>query len=675
MRRYFWLFTILITVAILGISMFDHAPTVESRNALTPVWQEPTVAGGGEFKMQPMDQISEEERAKIKTEIQENIQRLEREGRLAPAAPQAVPLGFPVIKMPGVVDFDVVGISNFVDHNAAFPNQVQDYNCGVRTYDLASGYNHKGVDIFTWPFGWNKMDNSEVQIVAAAPGTIVQKSDGNFDRNCAMGSGAWNAVYIRHADNSIAWYGHMKNGSTTSKAVGETVSAGEYLGIVGSSGSSTGPHLHFELYGSDGLLKDPYQGTCNTMNANSWWAVQEPYRVPKINKLLTGSAAPSFQTCPQPAVVNEKLVYKRGDDIVLTAFFRDQGIGHETQFAIVRPNGTPQVTWSHNSPNTYNASYWTWNWFISPTLGLGQYKFRATYQNQVYETEFEVVSSTPFDFDGDGKTDVSIFRPNGVTISEWWFMRSSDGSAGARAFGANSDVMAPGDFTGDGKTDIAFWRPSTGEWYILRSENDTFYAFPFGSAGDIPMLGDFDGDGEADATVFRPSANLWFTRRSSDGQVTTTPFGAAGDKPVAADYDGDGKTDIAVFRPNGAFGAEWWYQRSTDGANRAYAFGSATDKAVPADYTGNGRADIAFWRPSTGEWFILVSGGTTYYAFPFGIATDIPVPGDYDGDGKADAAVFRPSNSTWYLQRSTAGFQAVGFGSTGDMPVPNSYVR
>ncbi len=308
------------------------------------------------------------------------------------------------------------------------------------------------------------------------------------------------------------------------------------------------------------------------------------------------------------------------------------------------------------------------NRYIGGTTDIGAYEFGAV----------QLAGENAFiDFDGDCKTDVSTFRPNGGGGSaEWWYLNSSDGGNGAFSFGTSTDTPVPADFTGDGKTDVAFWRPSTGEWYVIRSEDSTFFAFPFGSAGDVPMPGDFDGDGEADATVFRPSANIWFTRRSSDGQVTTTPFGAAGDKPVAADFDGDGKTDIAIYRPNGSSGGgEWWYQRSSDGGNRAFAFGSATDKAVPADFTGDGKADLAFWRPSTGEWYVVRSEDDTFFAFPFGVSTDIPVPGDYDGDGKADAAIFRPSENIWYLLRSTAGFQAVAFGATGDRPLPNSYVR
>ena len=276
------------------------------------------------------------------------------------------------------------------------------------------------------------------------------------------------------------------------------------------------------------------------------------------------------------------------------------------------------------------------------------------------------VRQTPFDFDGDGKSDISIFRPS---AGEWWYLKSSSGANYAAQFGASTDKPVPGDFTGDGKTDIAFWRPSTGEWFVLRSEDSSYYSFPFGVSGDIPVVGDFDADGKSDAAIYRPSDSTWYISKSSGG-TTIHRFGQAGDVPVAADYDGDHKTDIAIYR---VARGEWWINRSSLGLI-AFQFGNSTDKPVVGDYTGDGKTDVAFFKPSTNEWFVLRSENQNYYSFPFGANGDIPAPGDYDGDGKFDATVFRPSANTWYSQRTTAGILIQSFGQTGDKPVPAAFV-
>jgi FG-GAP-like repeat/Kre9/KNH-like N-terminal Ig-like domain len=271
-----------------------------------------------------------------------------------------------------------------------------------------------------------------------------------------------------------------------------------------------------------------------------------------------------------------------------------------------------------------------------------------------------------FDYDGDGKTDVSIFRP---ASGEWWINRSLSGSV-AFQFGAGTDKIVPADFTGDGKTDVAIFRPASGEWFVMRSENQSFYSFPFGANGDIPAPADFDGDGKADAAVFRPSTATWYIMKSTGG-TTIQAFGQNGDMPVVADYDGDSKADIAIYR---VASGEWWINRSAAGLI-AFQFGNSADKTVQGDYTGDGKADVAIFRPSTREWFVLRSENQSYYSAPFGANGDVPTPGDYDGDGKTDFAVFRASEANWYLQRSTAGFTAQQFGSSTDLPTPNAFVR
>jgi hypothetical protein len=133
------------------------------------------------------------------------------------------------------------------------------------------------------------------------------------------------------------------------------------------------------------------------------------------------------------------------------------------------------------------------------------------------------------DFDGDGKSDLAIYRPS---VGEWWYLKSSTGENRAVQFGNSTDRPLSGDFTGDGKTDVAIWRPSTGTWFILRSDDNTYYAYPFGAAGDIPTTGDYDGDGKADAAIFRPSEGVWYINQSGGG-ISIRQFGQNGDVPIA----------------------------------------------------------------------------------------------------------------------------------------------
>jgi uncharacterized delta-60 repeat protein len=298
---------------------------------------------------------------------------------------------------------------------------------------------------------------------------------------------------------------------------------------------------------------------------------------------------------------------------------------------------------------------------------VGDTGFLSTFTLEV-TTTVSRLNNLGADFDGDGRTDISIFRPSN---GQWWLNRSLTAQTVALQFGATTDIIAPGDFTGDGKTDIAFFRPSNGFWFILRSEDNSFFSYPFGTNGDIPAPADYDGDGRTDSAVFRPSDSTWYINRSSDFGATIAQFGTNGDKPVAADYDGDGLTDIAIFRPSDG---SWWYLRSSDGQFRVYRFGVGTDKPVQADYTGDGKADIAIFRPSTGEWFIQRSEDNSFFSFPFGTNGDLPAPGDYDGNGIADATVFRPSNATWFSLTQTQGTTFSTFGINGDRPAPAAFV-
>lgn len=358
--------------------------------------------GGGDFReiINIKDEISPLQRASIIRKLQENEQLLRSQGTLLRLQnPAATAFAWPLKQALGYNDNGYYGISNYIDQNPSFPNQLLDYNCGNRTYDLSSGYNHAGTDIFTWPFYWQKMERNIVQVIAAAAGTIIAKSDGNFDQNCSFCTSScdWNAVYIMHADGSVAWYGHMKAGSLTNKAVGQTVSSGEYLGIVGSSGNSTGPHLHFEVYTNSSYtqLVDPWGGSCNNLNGlNSWWANQQPYYQPTLNKIMTHAQAPGVGNCPPSEVPNEKINFSDGETIFLGSYYRDQQPGQQAVHTIYRPDNSVQATWVQNFTVYYSASWWYYT-FILPTPAVtGTWKYEIVFNGTQKEAvQFAVNSS------------------------------------------------------------------------------------------------------------------------------------------------------------------------------------------------------------------------------------------------------------------------------------------
>jgi hypothetical protein len=117
-----------------------------------------------------------------------------------------------------------------------------------------------------------------VAVIAAAPGTVILVRDGQPDRNTVNGSGGFgNHVLVEHQPGgALAYYAHLRNGSIR-VAASDPVNRGDTLGLVGSSGNSNWPHLHFEV--SDrGQVVDPFLGNCNPVTSPPTWQAQLPWQ-------------------------------------------------------------------------------------------------------------------------------------------------------------------------------------------------------------------------------------------------------------------------------------------------------------------------------------------------------------------------------------------------------------
>jgi murein DD-endopeptidase MepM/ murein hydrolase activator NlpD len=325
----------------------------------------------------------------------------------------SVSLNWPLRQANGINDCGNYVITNQVDVDNT--SGIKDYNCGTRTYN-----GHRGTDIVPEPYPFYKMDNNQVEVIAAASGTIIAKNDGLIDKNCVTGASSYqgNYIVIQHSDGSRTLYYHMKKNSLTSKIIGQSITTGEFLGIVGSSGSSNIPHLHFEVWSSSSSssLNDPFAGTCNTLNAASWWAVQKPYTEPEIIKLQINSIAPVLTSCPTTETSNELSDFASGGTARFYRWIRDDLPMTVSSMKILNSDGSVFDSWTAASSTSNNLAAYS-NTRTLPTI-TGVYTYEATFNGITCAKTFTincpdnlVLTSPTNDLSGTG-----IIKKAGITL-------------------------------------------------------------------------------------------------------------------------------------------------------------------------------------------------------------------------------------------------------------------
>jgi len=397
----------------------------------------------------PGGEISPTQEQAMWAEIQYNFKLLQEQGVLyPPSAAQSVLYTFPLRLVPGLPDYAGFKVTAFADHNPA-NGPILDYNGGNRTYD-----SHRGTDYGLWPFSWNKLDAGEIQVIAAAAGTIVSKANVDpTDHNCNNSSSdPWNYVALAHADGRMTIYGHMRYNSLTSKSVGQAVAQGEYLGTAASSGNSSGPHLHFEArFGSFSNSEwiDPYAGP--NSQPGSLWAIQRPYLDSAINKLATHSSPPSTPDVCQPSSANLQDSFTTPVNIYFYTYYRDYQGPLVTQFNIYRPDGSIYQTWQDIPANStfYSAANRAKVFTYTTSDPAGTWRFEAIFNNQPYETFFNLNAAPT----------LALSSPNG---GEQWEISRAHSILWADNFGGAVNIALYRN--GTYLTHLAYNTPSDGEY-------------------------------------------------------------------------------------------------------------------------------------------------------------------------------------------------------------------
>lgn len=385
------------------IFLIQYLPVVaQLQNSLTPFVFS--------YKPQTTSCIPDSMQRKIDKSVRENIDQLVQQGKLhLPTESEkleVIKFIWPLKNANTFTDLFSYVESNYVDQDPS--GGILDWNCGERTYN-----GHNGTDISLWPFPWNMMDDKNVKVAAAAAGTIVDKHDGEYDRICYPSGQAANYVVIQHANGWQTVYYHLKKGTVTSKAIGAAIDKGEIIGYVGSSGNSTGVHLHFGVLDESGNVVDPYKGSCNTISQNIW-KTQPPYWRRSVHKIMVTTVPTVYPECPNPEQVNEMPTIPLGLNGYFFGFFSDIPAGDTIFLKILKPDNSVWQNYYYVYPSPYIFAYAYWIWYFDLSQPKGTWKWKVTYNGITNAYNFTVTD--PISLTGEMNVNKNEADPNAPVI-------------------------------------------------------------------------------------------------------------------------------------------------------------------------------------------------------------------------------------------------------------------
>ncbi len=341
----------------------------------------------------------------------------------------------------------------------------------------------------SWTIDWNASNDLGRPAVASAPGIVTKAISltGSYGRYLVVDHGGGYTTLYAHLNQIVA-------------RVGQVVDQGDLLGYVGSSGNSTGAHLHHEerLNGSyfrPYLHRAVFAFGSTRRSANC------------ADRPLAGdwngdgkSDVGVHRTTPSGSTV----YLRTGTGSKSYSF---GGVGDVPFTGDFDGDGTSQVGLHR--------------------LGTSTYTLRGRTGRSSSVTRVGAVADTAVsgDWNGDRRSDLGYYRSSTHTF----YLRSARGALTAVRWGSTGDQPVTGDWNGDRRTDVGTFNSTTRTWKLRVPSGGGFTtkSIVYGTAGDIPVTGDWNGDKITDVGVWRPSRARFHQRTVAKGdtRVVSRSFG------------------------------------------------------------------------------------------------------------------------------------------------------
>ncbi|MEV0461104.1 FG-GAP-like repeat-containing protein [Catellatospora methionotrophica] len=456
----------------------------------------------------------------------------------------------------------------------AAPNFKAPFPCGQRwTYSHHSAEVRQALDFVRADGGVT----GGTPVMASAAGTAYRFS---------QPSGAGNYIAIEHGGGWKTYYFHLTSYSVPDGAV---VQQGQQIGITGTTGNSSGPHIHYEQL---------------------------------LNGVGQVIAINGVSLAPYPGSYNQR--YLTSDNCGGAPAGAKYYAGSPTDFS---GDGKDDiVAFTHGTLADV---------YVSPSTGSG---FAGT--SVKWNDFFALSGETPLtgDFNGDGKDDIVAFThgTTGTAAGDVYVALSTGtgflgGAKWHDWFAPGAEVPAVGDVNGDGKDDIVtFTHDTNGDVYVALSNGSSFGAGVkwhefFSPANEYPALGDVNGDGRDDLITFTqgPASAadviVGLSNGSSFGPGLKWHdlFAVGAEQPRVGDVNGDGKDDIVTFTCNAD--ADVYAAVSNGSAFVGTTvkwndfFCTAGEFPFLGDFNGDGKDDIVvFTKGSLNDVYVGLSTGTGF---------------------------------------------------------------